>query len=137
MRTGAVGAQTADMTSGRIREEPTGNPKLTGRGFISAIGAGRSSVCPTAAQLTAVALRHRDGVGTTGTRPSFRCGDARTRPGALRPARILGPTRYPNGAPQFTVADWVTQYGESWSAFGRAKQKFHPGNIITTGPGIF
>jgi len=52
-------------------------------------------------------------------------------------ARATGGTRYPIGAIEFTLEEWVHHYGELWPEFARRKRRFDPDNILTPGPGIF
>jgi FAD/FMN-containing dehydrogenase len=52
-------------------------------------------------------------------------------------ARTAGGTRYPIGALAFSQADWIQQYGDSWTDFASRKQLFDPDGVLTPGPGIF
>lgn len=52
-------------------------------------------------------------------------------------ARAVGGTWYPNGALEFTAADWRAQYGALWPELHRRKRRYDPDGILTPGPGIF
>jgi cytokinin dehydrogenase len=52
-------------------------------------------------------------------------------------ARNMGGARLTTSAIPLTRTDWIEEFGPAWKAFGDAKKRFDPNNVLTPGPGIF
>lgn len=75
---------------------------------------------------------------TTGPGPTYTSDMLARNDRLFRRARdAFGGVLYPVGTVPFAQDDWRLHYGEKWTSFAAAKNRFDPNRILTPGPGIF